>query len=170
MPFNLNTFKQNALNQGGYRPSLFEVRITYAGENFSFLCQSSQVPAFTVNPIEVPYFGRTIKVAGMRTYAEWTTTLMVEEDFDVRRTLEQWNQNIDSAIGNLRNGIFSAENYKQDAEVILYGKTGNIVNRYFLLGCWPSDVGTIELDWNSPDTIGTYTVSWQFDFMNVGVA
>ena len=56
----------------------------------------------------------------------------------------------------------------EDATIKLYGKTGSKLREYTLVGCWPSDVGTIELDWNTTDTIGTYTVTWSFDYFNPG--
>jgi len=57
MPFNVQKFKDQALSQGGYRPSLFEVQVNTLGEEFNLLCMSSNVPAFTTGIIEVPYFG-----------------------------------------------------------------------------------------------------------------
>lgn len=169
MAFNLQEFKQNAIASGGFRPALFEVRApaVLGGQPFSFLCMSTQVPAFTHGVIEVPYFGRKIKIAGDRTYTEWTTTLMIEEDFGVRDSLEAWADQINDPTSGQR--TFGApEDYKNEMEVILYGKTGAPKRSYFLEGCWPTDVGTIELDWNTTDTIGTYTVTWAFDNMPKG--
>lgn len=166
MAFSVTEFKSRGLQRGGYRPALFEVRVTYIGQEFSFLCQSTNVPAMTMGVIEVPYFGRKIKIAGDRTYAEWTTTVMVEEDFAARNALEQWQMDINRGDSNVR--ALVNEEYKREAQVRLYGKAGNVIRTYNLAGCWPSDVGTIELDWNTTDTIGTYTVTWAFDFMNEG--
>jgi len=166
MAFSVTDFKSRALGRGGYRPTLFEVRITGLGQDLSFLCQSSQVPAMTMGVIEVPYFGRKIKLAGDRTYAEWTTTVMIEEDFSVRSELERWSMDINRGDTNTRNRL--NEEYKEEAEVLLYGKGGAVIRSYRLVGAWPSDIGAIELDWNTTDTIGTYTVTWAFDFMNEG--
>ena len=90
MAFSVQNFKSAALSQGGYRPALFEVQVTTLGEEFNLLCMSSQVPSFTTGIIEVPYFGRKVKIAGDRTFAEWTTTVMIEEDFSQRAVLEEW--------------------------------------------------------------------------------
>lgn len=166
MPFNLTTFKSAGLPQGGYRPTLFEVDIARLGQRFSLLAQSAQVPALTMGMIDVPYFGRKIKLAGDRTYAEWTCTVMMDEDFNARAELENWNLQMNSEETNLRELI--AEGYKEDLEVKLYGKQGSVLRTYKLIGAWPSDIGTIELDWNTVDTIATYTVTWQFDWMGEG--
>ena len=167
MAFSIESFKDGAIGLGGYRPALFEVQVTRLGTEMNFLCQSSQVPAMTMGVIEVPYFGRKIKVAGDRTYAEWTTLCMIEEDFGLRSELEDWQEKINSAADNTRSEVMEA--YKSDAEVYLYGKGGGAALRtYKLEGCWPTDVGTIELDWNTTDTIGTYSVTWAFDVMAPG--
>lgn len=167
MAFNVQTFKSAALSQGGYRPALFEVQVTTLGEEFNLLCMSSQVPSYTTGVIEVPYFGRKVKIAGDRTYAEWTTTVMIEEDFSQRSVLEAWAEKVNGHISNIRQ-YGSPEDYKEDATIKLYGKTGSVLQTYTLQGCWPIDIGTIELDWNTTDTIGTYTVTWAFDYFGPG--
>lgn len=168
MAFNVQTFKSAALSQGGYRPALFEVQVTTLGEEFNLLCMSSQVPSYTTGVIEVPYFGRKIKIAGDRTYAEWTTTAMIEEDFGQRKVLEAWAEKVNGHTSNVRQ-YGSPEDYKEDATIKLYGKQGSVKQAYVLQGCWPVDIGTIELDWNTTDTIGTYTVTWAFDYFGPGV-
>jgi phage tail-like protein len=164
MTFSVTSFKFNALQRGGYRPTLFEVEFSKMGQQFSYLCQATNVPALTVNPIEVPYFGRKIKVAGDRTYAEWTTTVMIDEDFRTRDIVEKWSMDINQGDTNRRT-LFN-EAYKEDVTIKMYGKAGNVLRRYKLIGAWPTEVGTIDLDWNTTDTIATYSVTWAFDYMN----
>lgn len=166
MAFSVTSFKARGLPRGGFRPSLFEVQIPgRLGQEFNFLARTSNVPAMTVEAIEVPYFGRTVKIAGNRTYAEWTTTIMVEEDFSIRDQIERWSMRINQGDTNIRDEV--NEEYKEDAQVLLYGKNGTVIRRYNLVGLWPQEVGTIELDWQSGE-IGTYDVTWSFDFMNEG--
>lgn len=167
MAFSIESFKSSAIQAGGYRPALFEAQVTRAGNQMNFLCMSTQVPSMTMGVIEVPYFGRKIKIAGDRTYAEWTTTVMIEEDFGLRNELEQWQERMNTAVGNTRSEVFEA--YKSEAEILLYGKGGGgALRTYKLQGCWPTDIGTIELDWNTTDTIGSYSVTWAFDAMEPG--
>ena len=168
MAFSVTDFKTNAIAAGGFRPTLFEVQVNKngVGAPFSYLCQATQVPAMTMGVIEVPYFGRKIKVAGDRTFAEWTTTVMIEEFFTQRAAFEEWSRLINDGPSNVRSQF--NEEYKTDLQILLYGKDGGVIQTYTLVGCWPSDVGTIELDWNTTDTIGTYTVTWAFDYMNPG--
>lgn len=167
MAFNLQEFKTTAVSAGGYRPALFEVVATSFPEQFRFLCMSSQVPAATHGVIELPYFGRKVKVAGDRTYAEWTTTLMLEEDFATRNSLEEWADMINNPTTGQR-AFGGPEDYKSDLAIKLYGKDGSVIRTYNLIDCWPMDIGSIDLDWNTTDTVGTYTVTWAFDEMSAG--
>ena len=166
MAFSVTDFKARGLPRGGYRPSLFEVQIPgRLGQEFNFLARATNVPAMTVEQIIIPYFGRQIKVAGNRTYAEWETTVMIEEDFSVRDAIERWSMRINRGDTNIRDEV--NEEYKEDAQILLYGKDGTVIRRYNLVGLWPQEVGTMELDWENGD-IGTYSVTWAFDFMNEG--
>ena len=88
MAFNINEIKSQ-LTLGGARPSLFQVTLTNpvntSGDlKMPFMCQAAQMPASTLGTIEVPYFGRKIKIAGDRTFAEWTITITNDEDFLIR--------------------------------------------------------------------------------------
>lgn len=169
MAFNINSFKKNAIDQGGFRPTMFEVNIAYVGEPIKFLCNATNVPALTMGVIEVPYFGRKIKIPGDRTFAEWTTTIFIEENFQTRDAIEQWNAVLNDPLSNVRFAASEAD-YKMNADVILYNKQGSPIRTYTLYDMWPQDVGTIELDWNTTDTLATYQVTWAFDWMMPGKA
>jgi len=161
MPFSINTFRSAGLPLGGARPSLFEVVIPRLGPQIVFRCKAAQIPAGTVAPLEVPYFGRTIKRAGFRTFAEWTPTIIEDEDFVVRRLLESWNQEINSHEGNLRTG---GQDYKGgDAFVTVYSKSGPPIKIYKLNNLWCSEVGAIDLAWDN-DAVMEYSVTFQFDY------
>ena len=160
MPFNISNFKANGLNFGGARPTLFEVQIPRLGAGSEFMVQAAQIPSATIGPIEVPYFGRKVKIAGDRTYVEWTTTVLNDEDFAIRHALENWVQGINHNIGNVR----TDNDYKQDGTVRQFAKNGQLIREYLFVGLFPSEISTIELDWNTVDTIETFTVTWQYDY------
>jgi hypothetical protein len=81
----ISDFKSKLIG-GGARPNLFEVNVTFpAGINlnlqgdganwnsetqsrFTFLCKAAALPASNVAPIDVPFRGRILKVAGDRTF------------------------------------------------------------------------------------------------------
>lgn len=172
MAFNINEI-QAQLTLGGARPSLFQVFITNPVNSTGdlktpFMVRTAQLPASTLGLIEVPYFGRKVKIAGDRTFAEWTTTVVNDEDFLVRNGIENWMNDINSHAGNVRN--FASANdqqYKSTAEVTQYSKTGVPIRVYKFHGLWPINVSEIELDWNSTDVMEEFAVTWQYDYWEV---
>jgi hypothetical protein len=176
MAFNVDTFRRSGLTKGGVRPSQFEIilpaQVVGNAARGMLLCQAASLPASTVGTIEVPYFGRKVKVAGDRTFAEWTVTVMADEDDGIYQTLMGWmHDNLNTHIGNTRDSNY-ANGYKYPIVITQYGKegAGSVINSFVLDGAWPSDVAQVDLDWNTTDTIQTYQVTWQYDFWLSGTS
>ena len=98
MAFNVNQFR-TSLTGDGARPNLFEVRLTFpnyaslgaaASAKSSFMVKTAALPGSTVGMVTVPYFGREVKVAGNRTFADWSVTVINDEDFLIRNAMESW--------------------------------------------------------------------------------
>ena len=175
MALNINEIRSQ-LVLGGARPALFQVifnnPVNAAGDvKVPFMCKAAQIPASTVGTIEVPYFGRKIKIAGDRTFAEWTVTIVNDEDFLIRNSMEEWMQSINSHLGNIRKfGAASPSLYKESADVTQYSKTGVPIREYKFNGIFPTEVSTIDLDWNSTDAIEEFTVTFQYDYWEVSLS
>ena len=155
--FNISTFKERGLLQGGARPALFEVYLTIpdgvgatagSDDKFRFTCRAAQLPAATVGTIEIPYFGRKIKLSGDRTFTDWTVTVMNDEDFLVRSMFEKWTNSLNRLEANLRDGNYAGDetSYKAVMNVIQYGKSGEPIRAYDIIGAFPSAVDAITLD------------------------
>ena len=130
----LSQFKSK-LAGGAARPNLFEVSIPSFpasvvdawgsgddGENgvFKFLCKAAQLPASTVSEVPVPFRGRTLKVAGDRTFAPWTVTIINDEDFRLRTAFERW-ANVLSKLDDAT-GVSNPTSYMSDAYVQQLGR------------------------------------------------
>jgi len=166
MAFNINEFTGN-MPFGGARPSLFEVTMTNpinagAVERFRFVCRVAQIPATTLTPITTNYFGRPVKFAGNRTYEDWTVTIINDEDFSVRSTLEEWVQAINGTTSN-QSAVFNTV-YKSQAQVTHYGKAGDILRTYDFVGMFPTNIAAIDLDWSNTDAIEEYTATFSIDY------
>jgi hypothetical protein len=173
MPFNIAAFKTNGLVYGGARPSLFNVYLSVpigvgldniSVQKFTFVCKTAELPEMNVSNVEIPYFGRKIKVAGERSFADWSVTVMNDEDFAVRAMFESWNNAINRLVSNVRDPNLSAEQYKTDLEVIQYGKDGSLLRSYTLIGAWPAQLGAIALGWDSSNSIEEFTVNFCYDY------
>ena len=173
MSFNIEQFKSRGLQFGGARPSTFEVIIpewpgsTVAAEQeFRFHVKASQVPPSVVGQVEVPYFGRRIKLLGDRQYANWNCTVLHDEDYSIRETMEQWHQNMNRHIENVMGGGVtpSPTSYKRDAVVRHYSKDGSIIKTYSFKGIFPTQVDAMPLDWEAIDQIMMFDVEFSIDY------
>ena len=172
MAFNIQEIRSQ-LVLGGARASLFQVQIANpangAGDiKVPFMVKAAQIPASTLGSFEVPYFGRKIKIAGDRTFAEWTVTIINDEDFLIRNAMEQWMNSINSHAGNIREfGSASPLLYKSNAQITQFSKTGVPIREYTFNGMFPTEVSAIEMSWETTDAIEDFTVTFQYDFWEV---
>ena len=174
MAFSINTFRNNALATGGARANLFDVTITGIGAtgnlstgalaNFVFACKASQIPPMTVGIVEVPYFGRVVKVPGNKTFENWNVTIINDEDFDIRAGMEEWMASMGSHLGNINTS--TNENLYGTGTVKQYPKTGGTtpIAQYDFVNIFPVNVGEIALDWSSNDAIEEFTVEFAYDY------
>jgi hypothetical protein len=169
MAFNINEIRSQ-LTLGGARNSLFQVQITnpvngIADIKVPFLARSTSIPEANLGVIEVPYFGRKIRLAGDRTYGTWTVQILNDEDFLIRNALEEWSNKIQTFEGNIRDlGSASPLQYKQTARVTQFSKTGTPLREYKFNGIFPTSISTIELDWNATDAIEEFQVTFAYDW------
>jgi hypothetical protein len=173
MAFSIDEIK-GAMRFGGARPTLFQIILTMppgiVGDlsTLQFMARATQIPASNLGLIQIPYFGRKVKIAGDRTYDPWTITVMNDEDFKIRNSLEVWNQRINTHVGNLRDANLQEERlYKSVGTVTQFGKQGDVLRTYNLAGVFPETVSTIDLDWNANDQIEEFQVQFQYDYFVV---
>ena len=170
--FNVNEF-QSQLFFGGARPSLFRVEIQNPVapiSNFKtpFMVQSAQIPEATLNVVQTSYFGRQIKFAGNRTFADWTVSIINDEDFLIRDGMEKWSNAINDLRTNLRSfSLRTTAQYKTNATVTQFSKTGTPLRTYNFIGLFPVSVGAIPLDW-ATDEIERFDVTFSYDYWEAG--
>ena len=173
MAFNVNQFRATLVNDGA-RPSLFEVIMSLppilgAGvpltNDIIFRVKATSLPGDGVSMIEVPYFGRTIKIAGTRTFPDWSFTIINDENFIARRNLETWLNLINGHVSNLRAPqALAAFSYQSDAIVTQFSKAGPPIKSYKIVGAFPTDVAPIDLDWGLGDQIEEYGVTLSYQW------
>ena len=181
----LQDFKSTLIN-GGARPNLFEVNIpNLAGQteeqqgndaqDFTFLVKGTSLPESTVGLVEIPFRGRTFKVAGDRTFAPWSITVINDTEFKIRTAMEEWAQAIaqyGDGSGNQKPDV-----YMKDATVTQLGRNGSktgegvktgeglqALKTYTFYDIWPSNISAIDLSYDSSDVIEEFTVEFQVQY------
>tara|TARA_R100000808_G_scaffold25083_1_gene61539 strand:- start:1675 stop:2289 length:615 start_codon:yes stop_codon:yes gene_type:complete len=179
MSFNIRDFA-GRLQFGGARPALFECNFTApnsAGmQDLPFLCRATQTPPKTLTTVETQYFGRTIRFGGVQQFDTWTVTVINDEDFAIRNVLEGWADIVNKPIGNQRaigpgsgapgviGGGTTEGAYKTDGQITQYGKRGNAIATYRVVGLFPTEVAAMDLDWATADAIQEFTVTFNIDY------
>lgn len=175
--FNINTFKSKGLIFGGARPSLFEVFMTVpdaigispgSEDRLRFLCRAAQLPAASIESISIPYFGRNIKIAGDRSFADWSIQVMNDEDFKVRAMFEKWSNALNRFESNVRQANLVEENtlagYKCNIDVVQYGKNGDVIRTCEIVGGFPTSVDAIGLNWSDANSVEEFSVTFAYDY------
>ena len=180
------------LQGGGARPNLFEVQIpnlpdaatgstpkaewgTDVQENFSILCKAANLPASNIASIDIPFRGRTLKVAGDRTIDNWTVTIINDEDFSHRRAFEAWIQNM-AQYGD-HSGLTNPNDYMGNAVVYQLGRSesvqqgtntvgenARILAQYRFIDIFPTSISEIGLSYDSENSIEEFTVDFQVQY------
>lgn len=175
------------LTGGGVRPNLFEVTLNFpngSGQSLTFmsndatptqdeqdlttdqvasklpfLVKAAALPASNITPVEVPFRGRVLKIAGERTFDSWTVTVLNDADFRIRTVLEEWM----NGISRLTNGSGEVDpsDYTADANVDQLSRNGDVLRRYNMVGMFPTNVSEIPLSMDTTDTVEEFTVEFQ---------
>ena len=165
---NIDDFKANLLG-GGARQNQFRVTITPPPgiaigldvRRTSFLVRGSNLPAQTLAEITVPFRGRSIYIAGDRTFDDtWTTTFLNDTDFMIRTAMERWSNGINDLADNT--GVISPADYQSDLTVEQLDRDDTVLKTYIFRSAWPTSLGAIELTSDAADAIEEFEVTWRY--------
>ena len=192
----LEDFKARLIG-GAARPNLFEVELTFpsfategstgdstdqtrsVSELSRFMIKTANLPASNVGVIEVPFRGRTLKIAGDRTFDVWTVTVINDVDFSLRTAFEKWMNAINKHDDN--SGLINPAQYQRDAVVKQFGRSSvqsanssvtsptittagdsiPVLKAYKFYGVFPTSVSAIDLSYDTTDAIEEFTVDLQ---------
>jgi hypothetical protein len=173
---NISDFKAQ-LTGGGARANQFRVELTFpsyvalgvvAGQQAQFLCKSAQLPASTVENFGVQYRGRAVNFAGERSFAPWTIQVYNDTNFNVRNAMEQWSNGIQNL--GATTGLTNPRDYQVDLSVHQLDRNGAIVKTYKFIDAYPTEVGSIELDFDTVNAIETFPITFQYNYWTSNTA
>jgi len=166
---NINDFKAK-LAGGGARANQFKVTMPFPGyaqvggeiEDLAFLCRATTIPEMTVANINVPFRGRSIKIAGDRTIPAWSVTVFNDTNFKLRNAFERWQNGINNMTDN--EGLTNPVDYQVDAFVDHLDRNGNTVKSYTLRGLYPQSIAPIELSYDEATAIEEFAVTFEYQY------
>ena len=147
------------------RPNLFKVNI--AQIDSEMWIKTASLPATTVGVVEVPYQNRKLKVPGDRTFADWTATVINDESYVVRSALLSWQEAITGFTSMASTMGVSTAHRKIEIQPLKRDGSNDthIENVYG----WPSEIGAIDLSWETVDAVQEYTVTFTVSWDDGGV-
>ena len=168
MAFSIDNFRKKGLADGGSRPNLFSAQITkgptssVTGPDFPFLCKIATIPPSTMGVVEVPYFGRMVKVPGNRTFDNLSITIINDESMDIRDGFERWMDMMNSHKTNETWNTNILGTLVVTDNIRSLNSSGD--KKWTFNEIFPVALGEIGLDWGSNDTIEEFTVDLAYDY------
>ena len=164
----IDDFKANLIG-GGARANQFRVTITEPPgiaigldvRRTSFLVRGTNLPAQTLAEIAIPFRGRSIYIAGDRSFDEtWSTTFMNDTDFMIRNAMERWCNGINDLADNT--GVIAPGDYQTDLTVEHLDRDDTVLKSYIFRSACPNSVTAIDLTNEAADAIETFDVTWRY--------
>lgn len=165
-----------ALVGGGQRANQFRVDLTFPGivsggtsapaiALSQFFCSATHMPASSIEKSKLTYRGRDLPLPGERQFADWPITVINDTNFAIHSAFNIWSNLINSVKSNT--GVTNPATYTTDMFVTALDRNGAENKQYKFVGCWPSEIGELELDFKNPE-IQTFKVNltylyWQSD-------
>lgn len=179
----IDDFKANVASDFA-RPNLFQVDLQFPTgiinnaalvELGKFTVRAANLPSSQIGVIEVPFRGRTLKIAGDRTFEPWTITVQNDSGFVLRNAFELWassiqayNENFTQAAGlgdiDDATGYFADMTVHQLARDVKDGEAPKILKSYRFYNVFPSNIAAIDLDFGNNDAIEEFTVELQTQY------
>ena len=184
----LDAFKGKMVG-GGARPNLFECELFFPDDAIPvdstrdevtdkarFLVKAAQLPQSIVTPINIPFRGRNLKIAGDRTFDPWTITIINDVDFKIRTAFERWMNLMNKHEDN--SGLTDPTAYQKDLFVRQLGRsqvsgaspssdaTLPVLKMYKFHGTFPTNISDIPLSYDSSDTLEEFTVELQVQWVD----
>ena len=167
----------------GVKPNMFMVQIPFPtglgdgnDEDVNLLCKSTALPASNLGVIEVPFRGRTVKIAGDRTFDTWSATFFNDKSMKIRGKFEQWLESMNTHEQNNAplfrpsedNGYMKKmivqQMRKDDAVPNEDGSNTTVLRTYTLNYAFPTSISQIDLAYDSNDQIEEFTVEFQYSY------
>ena len=164
----IDDFKANLVG-GGARANQFRVTINSpAGiaigldnRRTSFMARATSLPAQTMDPIEVPFRGRKIYIAGDREFGDpWSVTFINDTDFMIRNAMERWMNGINNLASG--SGVNNPSDYQTDLIVEQLDRDNTTLKAYIFRSAWPVNIGEIELNSDQADALEEFDVEWRY--------
>ena len=166
---NIDDFKAR-LKGGGARLNQFKVTMPFPGfaavggetEEMAFLCHTTSLPAHTIGEVNVEFRGRTLHMAGDRSFAAWSTTVYNDTDYKVYRAVERWMNGMNNITDN--EGLTNPTDYQVDAFIDSLDRNGTLLKSWTFRGMFPITLPGFAFVSSAQTSVAEFDVTWQYQY------
>ena len=127
----------------------------------TYKCQTSALPGFSLDPVQIDLHGVTKKEAGRAVYQHTFTANFLEVvDFSTRAAFRNWREMIRSWKMNTGSVVAA---YKVNGQAVMYDNTGAPTLVINIFGMWPEAVQDVSLE-SSSSTAMLLDITFSFDY------
>lgn len=129
--------------------------------DLTFKCQTSALPGFALDNVEIALQGVTKNEAGRAIYSHTMAATFLETvDQSTRAAFRNWREMIRSWENNSGSPPSA---YKVNGELVLYDNIPNVVRTIKIFGMWPESVDEVQLAGNESNAV-FLSVTFRFDW------
>jgi len=163
---NVNDFKTN-LPGAGARANLFQVELKRSVDGMadtSFWVKAGQIPGSTIAILPVNYAGRVLKIPGLRTFDDWTCTVINDEKALIKSEMIFWMTEMAGGESGVRSAVQGDSVYEtQDIKIKQYDQEGTGMQYYTIHNAWPNAISDTPVDWGT-DGLQEFTLTFSYDW------
>jgi len=150
----------NNIEKQNYRSLLTPFGYGSANDFVPYLVKSTSIPESSFEDISIPYPGHTFKMAGNRSYGNWSVSFNVDEKTEILRMFNDWHNLIYDASEQKSS---EPEVYMKDQFLYLINGVGEAIRSYQLVNAWPLSISQTDLNYSNIDiTSVDITFSYQY--------
>jgi hypothetical protein len=147
---------------GGARANLYIVDLQPPAKynldrKHQVLAKAASLPTSTIGVAPVSYMGRTIKLAGDRTFDDYNVTFYNDLDFHVRGVIESWINDMNANVSNI--GASAPSSYFGAIDVYQLAKSKQKIYKYSFRHVFPTTITDIALGADTVDAVEEFSAT-----------
>lgn len=131
----------------------------------AMLVETSSFPSQSVKPIDRKVRGRKANFGGNREWGDWKVKMLQTPGHTSRGYYEAWQDLFSDTESNLRPlaGLEYQKLYR-DMLVLQLNTVGIPTTGQYIVGCFPTEIGAIDLDTSADDTLETCEITFSYQY------
>lgn len=128
-----------------------------------YLVRSTSIPDSSIEEAVIPFPGIPYKMAGTRTYGDWTVSFNIDTEGILLDNFHNWHD----LMYDKNHLSTSPKSYMRNQQLYLIDGRGYTTRKFELYNAWPKSIGAVGLDYSSGD-IATMDVTFSYQYYKTG--